>query len=151
MKLLLIFSINWQESVSSSFNYLPPFFTKNMQERFYFGDHVLPLFETGIPLLKQRLHQLPDSDKVCCIKILPFFLVNCSCYVSCNCCDHICLFPWAFISTIAVARLLPIMYFSFNGFIPLSFRLLLHFQMMELGNDSTSCWTIFPWLILKFA
>lgn len=35
-----------------------------MQERFYFGDHVLPLFETGIPLLKQRLHQLPDAEKV---------------------------------------------------------------------------------------
>ncbi|CAI0461318.1 unnamed protein product [Linum tenue] len=35
-----------------------------LQERFYFGDHVLPLFETGIPLLKQRLRQLPDSDKI---------------------------------------------------------------------------------------
>ncbi|PON90696.1 Ribose-phosphate pyrophosphokinase [Trema orientale] len=35
-----------------------------LQERFYFGDHVLPLFETGIPLLKQRLHQLPDSDNI---------------------------------------------------------------------------------------
>lgn len=35
-----------------------------LQERFYFGDHVLPLFETGIPLLKQRLHQLPDADKI---------------------------------------------------------------------------------------
>ncbi|CAN1758944.1 Ribose-phosphate pyrophosphokinase 4 [Linum perenne] len=35
-----------------------------LQERFYFGDHVLPLFETGIPLLLQRLNQLPDSDKV---------------------------------------------------------------------------------------
>ncbi|MBA0600909.1 hypothetical protein Gorai_004103, partial [Gossypium raimondii] len=33
-------------------------------ERFYFGDHVLPLFETGIPLLKQRLHQLSDADKI---------------------------------------------------------------------------------------
>lgn len=36
----------------------------SMQERFYFGDNVLPLFETGIPLLKQRLHQLPDADDV---------------------------------------------------------------------------------------
>lgn len=36
----------------------------NMQERFYFGDHVLPCFESGVPLLKQRLHQLPDADKV---------------------------------------------------------------------------------------
>lgn len=35
-----------------------------LQERFYFGDHVLPLFETGIPLLKQRLYQLPDSNKI---------------------------------------------------------------------------------------
>lgn len=35
-----------------------------LQERFYFGDHVLPLFETGIPLLKERLHQLPDSNKI---------------------------------------------------------------------------------------
>ncbi|KAJ1377239.1 Ribose-phosphate pyrophosphokinase, N-terminal domain [Sesbania bispinosa] len=35
-----------------------------LQERFYFGDEVLPLFETGIPLLKQRLHQLPDADNV---------------------------------------------------------------------------------------
>ncbi|CAM8909791.1 unnamed protein product [Rhodiola kirilowii] len=35
-----------------------------LQERFYFGDHVLPLFETGIPLLKQRLSQLPDADNI---------------------------------------------------------------------------------------
>ncbi|KAJ8626855.1 hypothetical protein MRB53_020162 [Persea americana] len=35
-----------------------------LQERFYFGDHVLPYFETGIPLLKQRLHQLPDADNI---------------------------------------------------------------------------------------
>eukprot|EP00268_Persea_americana_P032932 TRINITY_DN3258_c0_g1_i1.p1 TRINITY_DN3258_c0_g1~~TRINITY_DN3258_c0_g1_i1.p1 ORF type:complete len:321 (+),score=64.47 TRINITY_DN3258_c0_g1_i1:219-1181(+) len=35
-----------------------------LQERFYFGDHVLPFFETGIPLLKQRLHQLPDVDNI---------------------------------------------------------------------------------------
>lgn len=35
-----------------------------LQERFYFGDHVLPCFETGIPLLKQRLHQLPDADNI---------------------------------------------------------------------------------------
>lgn len=39
-------------------------FTYSMQERFYFSDNVLPYFETGIPLLKQRLHQLPDADKV---------------------------------------------------------------------------------------
>lgn len=35
-----------------------------LQERFYFSDHVLPCFETGIPLLKQRLQQLPDSDNI---------------------------------------------------------------------------------------
>lgn len=35
-----------------------------LQERFYFGDHVLPLFEFGIPLLKQRLNQLPDAENV---------------------------------------------------------------------------------------
>ncbi|XP_027342481.1 ribose-phosphate pyrophosphokinase 4 isoform X2 [Abrus precatorius] len=35
-----------------------------LQERFYFGDEVLPLFETGIPLLKQRLSQLPDVNNV---------------------------------------------------------------------------------------
>ncbi|KAJ6352498.1 hypothetical protein OIU76_001685 [Salix suchowensis] len=35
-----------------------------LQERFYFGDQVLPLFVTGIPLLKQRLLQLPESDKI---------------------------------------------------------------------------------------
>ncbi|XP_071707051.1 ribose-phosphate pyrophosphokinase 4-like [Rutidosis leptorrhynchoides] len=35
-----------------------------LQERFYFSDHVLPCFETGMPLLKQRLHQLPDANDV---------------------------------------------------------------------------------------
>lgn len=35
-----------------------------LQERFYFGDHVLPCFETGMPLLKQRLQQLPDANNV---------------------------------------------------------------------------------------
>lgn len=35
-----------------------------LQERFYFGDNVLPCFESGIPLLKHRLHQLPDSTNV---------------------------------------------------------------------------------------
>jgi hypothetical protein len=34
------------------------------QERFYFGDNVLPCFESGIPLLKHRLHQLPDANNV---------------------------------------------------------------------------------------
>ncbi|XP_068658328.1 ribose-phosphate pyrophosphokinase 4 [Aristolochia californica] len=35
-----------------------------LQERFYFGDQVLPCFETGIPLLKERLHELPDADNI---------------------------------------------------------------------------------------
>lgn len=34
------------------------------QERFYFGDNILPCFESGIPLLLNRLQQLPDSDNV---------------------------------------------------------------------------------------
>jgi hypothetical protein len=34
------------------------------QERFYFGDNVLPCFESGIPLLKRRLYQLPDFNNV---------------------------------------------------------------------------------------
>jgi len=35
-----------------------------IQERFYFGDNILPCFESGIPLLKRRLQDLPDSDNV---------------------------------------------------------------------------------------
>ena len=35
-----------------------------MQERFYFGDTVLPLFESGIPLLRERLQQLPDKGNI---------------------------------------------------------------------------------------
>ncbi|KAI7998553.1 hypothetical protein LOK49_LG10G00335 [Camellia lanceoleosa] len=35
-----------------------------LQERFYFGDNVLPCFESGIPLLKNRLQQLPDSNNI---------------------------------------------------------------------------------------
>lgn len=35
-----------------------------LQERFYFGDAVLPLFESGIPLLIERLRRLPDKDKI---------------------------------------------------------------------------------------
>lgn len=35
-----------------------------LQERFYFDDNVLPCFESGIPLLKNRLQQLPDSDNI---------------------------------------------------------------------------------------
>eukprot|EP00252_Welwitschia_mirabilis_P010517 TRINITY_DN2382_c0_g1_i4.p1 TRINITY_DN2382_c0_g1~~TRINITY_DN2382_c0_g1_i4.p1 ORF type:complete len:264 (+),score=44.46 TRINITY_DN2382_c0_g1_i4:264-1055(+) len=35
-----------------------------LQERFYFGDNVLPYFESGIPMLKQRLRELPDSGNI---------------------------------------------------------------------------------------
>lgn len=35
-----------------------------LQERFYFGDTVLPLFESGIPLVRQRLQALPDADNI---------------------------------------------------------------------------------------
>ncbi|KAJ7943690.1 ribose-phosphate pyrophosphokinase 4 [Quillaja saponaria] len=35
-----------------------------LQERFYFGDNILPCFESGIPLLLSRLQQLPDSDNI---------------------------------------------------------------------------------------
>ncbi|PKA56708.1 Ribose-phosphate pyrophosphokinase 3, mitochondrial [Apostasia shenzhenica] len=35
-----------------------------LQERFYFGDNVLPCFESGVPLLKNRLQKLPDSDNI---------------------------------------------------------------------------------------
>jgi phosphoribosylpyrophosphate synthetase len=35
-----------------------------LQERFYFGDTVLPLFESGIPLLRARLASLPDRDAI---------------------------------------------------------------------------------------
>lgn len=33
-----------------------------LQERFYFGDTVLPLFESGIPLLKERLNKLETNS-----------------------------------------------------------------------------------------
>ncbi|KAK3039079.1 hypothetical protein RJ639_028530 [Escallonia herrerae] len=46
-----------------------------LQERFYFGDHVLPCFETGIPLLKQRLHQLPDAKNASTFHDLTIFLL----------------------------------------------------------------------------
>ncbi|KAG8055597.1 hypothetical protein GUJ93_ZPchr0001g32594 [Zizania palustris] len=35
-----------------------------LQERFYFGDSVLPCFESGISLLKSRLQELPDSNNI---------------------------------------------------------------------------------------
>ncbi|GMH20742.1 hypothetical protein Nepgr_022584 [Nepenthes gracilis] len=35
-----------------------------LQERFFFGDNILPCFESGIPLLKKRLQLLPDSDNI---------------------------------------------------------------------------------------
>ena len=39
-------------------------FNAPVQERFYFGDTVLPLFESGIPLVKQKLCSLPDADNI---------------------------------------------------------------------------------------
>jgi hypothetical protein len=39
-------------------------YSSPLQERFYFGDTVLPLFESGIPLLRERLKRLPDADNV---------------------------------------------------------------------------------------
>jgi hypothetical protein len=52
------------------------------QERFYFGDNVLPCFESGIPLLKHRLHQLPDANNVrssitCQMQIVRFHHISC--------------------------------------------------------------------------
>ena len=35
-----------------------------LQERFYFGDTVLPLFESGIPLVRERMRSLPDADNI---------------------------------------------------------------------------------------
>jgi len=35
-----------------------------LQERFYFGDSILPCFESGIPLLLERLKQLEDAKNV---------------------------------------------------------------------------------------
>lgn len=51
-----------------------------IQERFYFGDNILPCFESGIPLLKRRLQDLPDSDNV---RISPIFISSLSGCVSC--------------------------------------------------------------------
>lgn len=92
----------------------------HMQERFYFGDHVLPLFETGIPLLKQRLHQLPASDKVCSITMVLYF-----CEYFGLVCDRgddylviavIMLFYFfeEFCSMIGIACLLSIVFLQFN-------------------------------------
>jgi len=36
----------------------------SLQERFYFGDTVLPLFESGIPLARKKLRSLPDADNI---------------------------------------------------------------------------------------
>lgn len=35
-----------------------------LQERFYFGQNVLPLLESGIPLLRERLQQLPNQESI---------------------------------------------------------------------------------------
>ncbi|GFH21357.1 uncharacterized protein HaLaN_18646, partial [Haematococcus lacustris] len=49
-----------------SFTLVLPFFPTGTleRERFYFGDAVLPLFESGVPLLLERLRQLPDRDNI---------------------------------------------------------------------------------------
>lgn len=44
------------------------------QERFYFGDAVLPLFESGIPLLLEALKKLPDQDDVRFVWEVDWFL-----------------------------------------------------------------------------
>ena len=52
--------------------HLIPLYTSHvMQERFYFGDNVLPCFESGVPLLLRRLQQLEDASKVasCCARM----------------------------------------------------------------------------------
>ncbi len=41
-----------------------PHAPRGAQERFYFGDTVLPLFESGIPLVRERLQRLPDAGNV---------------------------------------------------------------------------------------
>ncbi|CDY42811.1 BnaC03g23950D [Brassica napus] len=56
----------------ASFTLVLPFFPTGSfermeeegDERFYFADQVLPLFETGIPLLTKRLQQLPETEKI---------------------------------------------------------------------------------------
>jgi len=35
-----------------------------LQERFYFGDNIMPVFMSGVPLLRQRLRELPDASDV---------------------------------------------------------------------------------------
>jgi len=35
-----------------------------LQERFYFGDNILPYFESGIPLLLNRIAELDDADNI---------------------------------------------------------------------------------------
>ena len=35
-----------------------------LQERFYFGDNILPCFESGIPLLLNRLARCPDAENI---------------------------------------------------------------------------------------
>lgn len=72
-----------------------------IQERFYFGDNILPCFESGIPLLKRRLQDLPDSDNVslslilflpfvACVFML-FLFIYCSGISACGC-DHVTYF-----------------------------------------------------------
>jgi len=94
-----------------------------LQERFYFGDDVLPCFETGIPLLLQRLRQLPDAENVrsglhYCANKLFFWGINS--YCSPDRCQVACRSP-------------------------------LPFQMMEPGSGSTSCCSTFQWSAIPFS
>ncbi|GER33253.1 ribose-phosphate pyrophosphokinase [Striga asiatica] len=55
------------ETTTRSWNPIGPCAVQRRQsllERFYFSDTVLSVFESGIPLLKQRLQQLPELDKI---------------------------------------------------------------------------------------
>lgn len=58
----VVYSMFYLTKIFSPFWLYFVFFSS--QERFYFGDNILPCFESGIPLLKNRLQQLPDSDNV---------------------------------------------------------------------------------------
>jgi phosphoribosylpyrophosphate synthetase len=58
IELLVLFLVKFSISMRITLHLI------TQQERFYFGDSVLPCFESGIPLLKSRLQELPDSHNV---------------------------------------------------------------------------------------
>ena len=49
---------------SIDMNDVPHILPWRLQERFYFGDTVLPLFESGIPLFKERIKTLHDASSI---------------------------------------------------------------------------------------